>query len=217
MLTYMETHAGRGLYDLRSAEALKTGEAAEGWLAAAQTPERLPQDLVEIVRGLNDGKAEPFYPGSPLIAARMLRAQDRLHLMELHPREHKALCETFAGDERVSIEKKDGYEGVLALCPPAPRNGLVLIDPSYEIKDEYLGAAAFIGRLRNRWPEAVVMLWFPLLPAARHEAMLLEIRTHHDAIYNEYKWAEAGGTSGMYGSGIVLLNYNGELNGFRAL
>lgn len=216
-LTYMETHAGRGLYDLHAAEAAKTGEAATGWLAAIKTPEKLPPQLVEIVRGLNDGKDEPLYPGSPLIAARLLRPQDKLHLMELHPQEHKALCAVFEGDERVVVEKKDGYEGVLALCPPAPRSGLVLVDPSYEIKDEYLGAAAFVDRLRNRWPEATVMLWYPLLPAARHEAMLEKMRLMAEVTYNEYRWAEAGDNSGMYGSGIVLFNYPAGLAGFTQI
>ncbi len=214
----METHAGRGLYDLQSAEAVKTGEAASGWLAVADTPEKLPPQLVEIVRGLNGGAMGPLYPGSPLVAARMLRPQDRLHLMELHPQEHAALCETFKGDERVTVEKKDGYEGVLELCPPAPGNGMALIDPSYEIKEEYLGAAAFIDRLRNRWPEAVIMLWYPLLPAGRHAEMLAQLKTYHrEALYNEYQWAEPGVETGMYGSGAALFNFSGAIQGFSEI
>jgi len=214
----METHSGRGLYDLQSAESVKTGEAAAGWLAVASDPAKLPPQLVEIVRGLNNGEASPLYPGSPLIAAKMLRPQDRLHLMELHPREHEALVKTFEGDERTVVQKIDGYEGVLAACPPAPRSGMVLIDPSFEIKEEYAGVAAFVDRLRNRWPEAAVMIWYPLLPAGRHAEMLDAIKNHHPAaLYNEYQWAQPGTETGMYGSGIVLLNFEGELGGFSRI
>lgn len=217
ILTYMETHAGRGLYDLGAKEAAKTGEAARGWLAAAASAEgleALPRHLVEVVRGLNGGATGPLYPGSPMIAAKMLRRQDKIHLMELHPREHAALAETFRGDDRVTIDKRDGYEGVLSLCPPPHRRGLVLIDPSYEIKDEYGIAASFVATLRTVWPEAVVMLWYPLLAAGRHEDMLEHLaRRCPQAIRNEVCWAkpEAGG---MYGSGIVLLNFSGFLPGF---
>lgn len=219
-MTYMETHAGRGLYDLESPESKKTGEAKTGWLAAVQNGGAgLPPRLVEIVRALNGGALSPLYPGSPTIASRMLRPRDRLHLMELHPREFAALEKNMADGERVEIVRRDGYEGVLERCPPVPRDGMVLIDPSYEIKEEYAQAADFIARLRNRWPRATVMLWYPLLPAARHVNMRAQLAGigGEGASYHEYEWTEKDGSTGMYGSGVILLNPPSTLRGFRDL
>ncbi len=217
-LRYMETHSGRGLYNLESAESVKTGEAAQGWLQIAKNAQALaalPQGLVKVVRDLNGGAAGPLYPGSPLIAAKMLRPADRLDLMELHPREHKALADLFAGDKRVSVRKIDGYEGVLSLTPPVPRHGLVLIDPSFEIKEEYMAAAEFIGKLSRRWPEAVIMLWYPLLAAGRHEPMLETLRAERpDMVVNEFCWSAPGAGRGMYGSGMAVSNYYGDLPQF---
>lgn len=216
-LTYMETHAARGLYDLRSQEAEKTGEAGAGWLVAG-ADKLVPPELAKIIKELNEGESGTLYPGSPLVAARMLRPADKLHLFELHPQEFVALERTLGHDERISITKQDGYEGVLSLCPPTPRNGLVLVDPSYEIKDEYLQAAAFITRLRRRWPQGQILLWYPLLPAARHEEMKEKLATDHpEALVHEVEWAAAGAESGMYGSGMIWLNATGALSGFSPL
>lgn len=214
-LSYLETHAGRGLYDLSAPEAVKTGEAAQGWLKAAQDPaaqEKLPSALVKIIRTLNGCALTPLYPGSPMVAARMLRPQDRITVMELHPQEHKALTATFAGDARVTVIKGDGYEEVLKRVPPAPRHGLVLVDPSYEIKEEYRQAADFVVRLARRWPESVILLWYPLLPAKRHGAMLDVLRAGGIlSAVNEYRWTTAESERGMYGSGMAIVNFFGDL------
>ena len=102
----------------------------------------------------------------------MLRPQDELHLMELHPQEHAALAGIFRSDKRVHVHKRDGLEGVLALSPPRHRRGLVLVDPSYEIKTEYESIPAFAEKLLRKWPEACLLIWAPMLKARRHEAML---------------------------------------------
>jgi len=135
-LSYIETHAGRGLYDLGSDEALKTGEAragidlAEGWFPADHP---YIQRLTEC-RAMFGPRA---YPGSPMIAALGLRETDTIHLAELHPQENAALKANL-GDFGANIQKRDGFEMALALTPPTPRRGLLLIDPSYEVKDDYL-------------------------------------------------------------------------------
>ena len=214
-LTYMETHAGRGLYDLGAPEALKTGEAAQGWLAPGR-PDSMPPGLRAVVRSLNDGADVPLYPGSPMIAARLLRPSDRLHLFELHPQEHTALVKAVGDDPRIAVTKKDGYEGVMEASPPNPRRGVVLIDPSFEIKEEYSQTAVFIDRLHRRWREAAVLLWYPLLPAARHKEMIAQLAgKHDDLLIHEFCWAgpDAGGR-GMYGSGMAVLNLPFAMNGF---
>lgn len=205
-LTYMETHAGRGVYDLQSVEALKTGEAKHGWLHlddAART--KLPRGYTEAVKNLNGGKNEPLYPGSPVIAAHMLRAQDDIHLMELHPQEYEALSKIFRNDERVHVHKRDGLEGALALSPPQNRRGLVLIDPSYELKEEYESIPDFVVKLVKKWPEACVLIWIPMLPAMRHENMLEKLKSLFPGLsIQKEQWGKPG--EGMYGSIMAGVN-----------
>jgi len=198
-ITYMETHAGRGLYDLAGPEARKTREADMG-IARATLPEGPYADAIS---GLRAAHGPTAYPGSPLIAAQILREQDRLHLMELHPTEYAALRKAVAGP-RVAVHRRDGFEGVLALSPPSPRRGLVLVDPSYEVKSDYVAAAAFARKLIAIWPQAVVMIWYPLLAARRHEDLLQGLRPMR-ATTHEVRFAARPG-HGMGGSGLALVN-----------
>jgi 23S rRNA (adenine2030-N6)-methyltransferase len=205
-LTYMETHAGRGVYDLNAAEAEKTGEAKQGWLALDKSEiEKFPGGYVSAVRDLNNGKLSPLYPGSPLVAAQILRAQDEIHLMELHPQEYSALIKTFRGDKRAHIHRRDGLEGVLALSPPVNRRGLVLVDPSYEMKDEYETIPDFAVKLLKKWPEVCVLIWCPMLPAGRHEGLIEKLRANFpDPQISTVEWGKKG--EGMYGSIMAGIN-----------
>ena len=167
-IAYVETHAGRGLYDLAAPEALKTGEAARGIGRVAPDPATPFGRALAAARAAHGPDA---YPGSPLIARTLLRPQDRLTLMELHPAEHRALRAALAGPG-VAIHRRDGFEGALALAPFTPRRGLVLLDPSYEVKTDYAAAAGFVRRLLAKWPETAVLVWYPVLPAGRHRELL---------------------------------------------
>jgi 23S rRNA (adenine2030-N6)-methyltransferase len=198
-LTYMETHAGRGLYDLSGPEAQKTGEAERGILAAPPPPGAYADALAGI-RALHGAHA---YPGSPLIAATLLRPQDRLHLMELHPAEHAALKANLAAPN-VAIHRRDGFEGVLALSPPDPRRGLVLVDPSYEVKADYAAVPAFVRRLLAKWPQAVIAVWYPILPESRHRA-ILDGLAPLPLLRDEVAF-DLGKGRGMTGSGMAIVN-----------
>ena len=202
-ITYMETHAGRGLYDLAAPEARKTGEAAAGILAAGPPPGPYAEALAK-VRAAHGPMA---YPGSPLIAQTLLRPQDRLHLMELHPAEHAALRGAL-NTPGTAIHKRDGFEGVLALAPPEPRRGLVLVDPSYEVKSEYEAVAGFARALIAKWPEAVVLIWYPLLAEARHERLVAGLAPLPFARHE----INFGPGKGMTGSGLIGVNLP---HGFR--
>ncbi len=197
-ISYLETHAGRGLYDLSAPESLKTGEAAEG--IAALTLPACP--LKTAIDAAQRSFGPAAYPGSPLIAQTLLRDQDRLHLMELHPAEYGALRKALRS-ETTAVHKRDGYEGVLSLSPPKPRKGLVLIDPSYEVKTEYEQVADFTHKLMAKWPEATVMIWYPILPAGRHEDLIagLKLKFLRHEVSFDLKDGE-----GMIGSGLVLVN-----------
>ena len=194
-ITYLETHAGRALYDLRGAEAAKTGEAAAG-VGAATVAEGSP--FGRALAATQVAQGERVYPGSPMIAAQLLRAQDRLILMERHPQEAAALKRAMRG--RAAVHARDGYEGALGVTPPVPRRGLVLIDPSYETKEEYAQVAGFVPRLSKRWPEAAVLVWYPVLAAGRHEALYALSGARHEVAFAPTR------PGGMGGSGLILVN-----------
>jgi len=172
-LCYLDTHAGAGSYDLRAMQAEKTGEAAEGVLRLLEfevnsAPELLKRYL-ELLRSLNSGMdarpAKPLkvYPGSPLIAAQLLRPEDRMVLCELQPGEAASLKALFARDRRVGVHERDGYAALPALVPPKERRGLVLIDPPFEAQeDEFRAIEKAIAAAYARWPTGTYAIWYPI-------------------------------------------------------
>lgn len=168
-LTYMETHAGRGFYNLNSQEAKKTKEAESGIIKIlAQNKLATDSPYFKVINKIKKEMGKSFYPGSPYIAQSLLREKDSLVFMELHPKENEALRKNIKS-KNISFHKRDGYEGVLGISPPKQmRRGIVLIDPSYEVKAEYEQAANFILKLNQKWPEACIMLWYPILHSATH-------------------------------------------------
>lgn len=208
-VSYFETHAGRGLYDLRGPEAAKTREAAEGVQAWEAANNGLPKGPYgDALRAVRRAYGPNAYPGSPLLARALLRESDRMALMELHPAEHAALEQAFTdcpipGPEPL-IEKRDGAEGAMARTPPDARRGMVLIDPSYEVKTEYAATAKLALNILTRWPEAMVAIWYPVLPADRHKDLLQGVSGLHPLIF-ERSFSLKGG-AGMTGAGMVVLN-----------
>ncbi len=145
------------------------------------------------------------YPGSPAIAARLMRRTDRLVLIEAHPAEHAALDDVFRHDRRVHIHKRDGFEAFPALVPPDERRGLVLIDPSYEIKTEYATVPKVVGVALKRWPTGIFAIWYPLLPDGRHAPLVAEL----EALGFPLVVAELTGPPpehGLVGTGLAVIN-----------
>jgi 23S rRNA (adenine2030-N6)-methyltransferase len=168
----IDTHAGRGLYDLSGEEALRTGEAREG-IARVRDLSGPPalQTYLDLVRGAGEGK----YPGSPLIAARLLRPADRLVAIEKHPEEFAELKKALSIFATTRVAQADGYERLKALMPPPERRGLVLIDPPYEADDEFARAAAALIEAQRKFATGIYMLWFPIKSAAAANAFTGEI------------------------------------------
>jgi len=155
----IDTHGGRGLYDIAGPEAIKTGEAADG-IGRLMPLDAVPGVLSpyrDLVRGFGDG----FYPGSPLIAARLLRAKDRLIAIEKHPEEYAALAAALAGVPGTRAVKGDGYRELARLLPPPERRGLVLIDPPYEAVDEFAQATRAAVAAHRRFATGIILLWYP--------------------------------------------------------
>ncbi|RED18670.1 23S rRNA (adenine(2030)-N(6))-methyltransferase RlmJ [Pontivivens insulae] len=196
-ISYLETHAGRGLYDLASAETAKTREAHEG--IAIANLEREP--LGEVLANVQDTFGNTAYPGSPAIAALMLRDQDDMHLMELHPAEHRALSNNLPG---ANLQRRDGYEGLCATSVPRTHQTLILIDPSYEVKSEYVHVAGKVPQILDTHPNATILIWYPILRAARHEAMVDQL-SDLAPLRHEISFDLKDG-KGMTGSGMLVLN-----------
>lgn len=207
--TYIETHAGRGLYDLSQTEAQKTGEAkagysrmtGENWFAA-------DHPYITAIKAIQKDKGENIYPGSAALAAHFLRSGDKMHLMELHPQE-RAHLEAAMAASRAKIYPRDGYEGLLALTPPQPRRGIVFIDPSYEIKSEYETLVPIVEQVMKKWSVAVLCVWYPLLNAGRHKDMVeklqaLELPESH--VFETEFTREESARKGMWGSGLFVAN-----------
>ncbi len=162
---YIDTHAGAGGYSLQGEYAKKRGEFEQG-IARLWDRADLPEpvaDLVALVRQFNAGKGLIQYPGSPAIAQALMRPQDQLRLFELHPTDHKILASYLDDVPGVEVKMSDGFAALKSQLPPPTRRGVLLIDPSYEIKTDYLRVLAALREALERFPECVVLVWLPQL------------------------------------------------------
>ncbi|MER8749597.1 23S rRNA (adenine(2030)-N(6))-methyltransferase RlmJ [Mesorhizobium sp. M1050] len=163
----IDTHAGIGRYDLSSVEAQKTGEwqGGIGRLIDAQLAAPVAALLapyLETVRSLNPEGGIQKYPGSPLIARHLMRKQDRLTAIELHPKDVAKLRTLFAGDFQARIIELDGWLALGAHLPPKEKRGLVLIDPPFEETGEFERLVDGLIRAHKRWPGGIYALWYPI-------------------------------------------------------
>ena len=208
-LWYFDTHAGAGLYALDSIEAKKNAEFAGGIARLLEHRADMPEFMhtyFSAMDALNPVELQK-YPGSPYLAAQLLREQDRLRLFEMHPQDAAALNDHFLHDRRVQSADSDGFVGLKALLPPPSRRGLVLIDPSYELKEDYARVVVSIQDALRRFATGTYAIWYPLLPraeSARLPQQLMALPTPWLRI--ELRVAEPRGEFGMYGSGMFVVN-----------
>lgn len=168
----VDSHAGRGAYDLKGAEAGKTGEARDGIARLADLSGEMPQALSTY---LSLAGENAFYPGSPLIAAKLLRPQDRLTAIEKHPEEFAALEKLLAPYRNCTAEQGDGYARILKLLPPPSRRGLVLIDPPFEAPDEFSTLAQTVRDAVRKFATGIFLIWYPIKSQADADAFTGEV------------------------------------------
>jgi 23S rRNA (adenine2030-N6)-methyltransferase len=177
---YIDTHAGAGVYALDTGYAAKNVEYETG-IAPLWDRKDLPEPLaeyVQLVKAMNPSGKMRYYPGSPYCADKIAREQDRIRLFELHPSDNKILEENFRKVEahaaaqgqrtggrgkRVMISKADGFNGLKALLPPPSRRGLVLIDPPYEVKEDYRYVKDTLADALTRFATGTYAVWYPVL------------------------------------------------------
>jgi 23S rRNA (adenine2030-N6)-methyltransferase len=170
----IDSHAGRGSYDLEGAEASRTGEAQAGVARLQGLAGEMPEALSVYLSLVRDAGMHA-YPGSPLIAANLLRTQDRLTAIEKHPEEFGALKNVLAPFRNVLCENMEGYARVLKLLPPPSRRGLVLIDPPFESPQEFSDLARTVREAVRKFATGIYLVWYPIKSEAEANAFVGEV------------------------------------------
>lgn len=175
-LSVIDTHGGRGVYDLTASEARRSAEAERGVarLMTADAPPGPVLSLREAVLGLNFGTAVHLYPGSPRLVADRLRPGDTLTVFELNPREADALARALGRVQGVGMRRADGFDGAVEVLP-VQGGVLVLIDPPFERGDDYARSAETLRRILAQRPDATVMIWLPLKDLETFDSFLRRV------------------------------------------
>ena len=215
----LDLHAGIGLYDLRSEEAERTGEWRDGvgrlYLEESCRPDPLPDPAESLiapwrksVAAVSDGTRLARYPGSPEVARRLVREQDRLIFNELHPEDHEALAERFVREKRAKVVRMDAWIAGKALLPPSETRGLVLLDPPYEAADEPRRAAAGLLEAHRRFATGVFCLWYPIKAQADANALARRLAALGipKMLRAELTVRRADKSDALNGSGLILVN-----------
>ncbi|WP_262690271.1 23S rRNA (adenine(2030)-N(6))-methyltransferase RlmJ [Kordiimonas aestuarii] len=208
--SFYDSHAGRGYYDLASPEAQKTREHETGITAVdePEKPKTAAARYVKLVEDFRDKHGETAYPGSPAIAQQFMRHGDRMFLTELHPGEFQHLLDNLSHYKTIEMRKSDGLEFVARLTKPHHLRGIVLIDPSYELKTEYRDVARTMMRALNNWSSAIYAVWYPILTDDRHKQMVRSLLTlgGSTAFETRLMAPEDIVGHGMKGSGLIVFN-----------
>lgn len=212
-IAYIDTHAGAGLFNLQSDDAEKLGEYRDGIAKVINKGYPEMASYLDLVKGMNKPGLLTRYPGSPLVAGHFLRRQDRGWLYELHPQDSVTLSKNIAGSnlaarKNIVVQREDGLKGFLSLLPPVSRRGLVLIDPSYEVKTEYDQVVVALEKAHKKFSTGVYALWYPVVERERIER--LERRLLATGIKNIQQFElgvrpDADG-QGMTSSGMIVIN-----------
>jgi len=218
---YLDTHAGRGGYDLSIPALLPDGRSREPefpagigrlWNDRALPP--VLNDYLALVRRFNDrqGATGPdlmYYPGSPWVAKLLVRPQDRMVLCELRADDAEALDFAFARESRVTVQALDGYTGLRAMLPPPEKRALVLIDPPFESRSEFADVLHGLREALRRLPGAVCAVWYPITERARIDEFhhgLLELSPCPPAFYAELNVGGDSAQLRMKGCGLLVIN-----------
>lgn len=207
---YLDTHAGAGCYQLTNAHATRTGEYLEG-IARLWQQEEVPELILpylEAVGSLNTSDELRYYPGSPLLAAKLLREQDLLMLTELHPTDFPLLRTEFSRDKRVRVCREDGFGQLKSKLPPASRRGFALIDPPYELKQDYSAVVKGIVEGYKRFATGTYAIWYPVVHRQQIKRMLKELEATgiRKILQIELAVKPDSDQLGMTASGMIVIN-----------
>jgi 23S rRNA (adenine2030-N6)-methyltransferase len=205
---YIDTHAGAGLYHLHNAYAQKNREYENGIgrLSLPDWPELT--SYLKIVERFNPAGTLQVYPGSPRIAASFLREQDRAWLFEMHSSDFENLHHLFAGQRNVQVRAEDGFTGLISLLPPKSKRALILIDPPYELKDDYQKVTETVLQAHRRFATGIYAIWYPVVERRRINAMETTLIKSGIRRIQLFELGQQGlSQSGrMHAAGMILVN-----------
>ena len=208
----IDTHAGLGRYSLTSEEAKRSPEWQDGIdkLLKATLPEKaaaLIQPYLEVVEAENPNGTLARYPGSPLIARRLFRPQDRLSALELHPKDARELGKLFTGDIQARVTALDGWLALNAYVPPKEKRGLVLVDPPFEEKGEFDRLVDGLQRAHKKWATGIYALWYPLKEPREINAFVADLKASGITKMLRVELNVAAPLAGtLYGTGMIVVN-----------
>jgi 23S rRNA (adenine2030-N6)-methyltransferase len=209
----IDTHAGIGRYDLTGDEASRSPEWRDGIarLIERGLPEpaaALARPYLDIVARQNPDGELVAYPGSPLIAQAMLRSDDRLTAVELHPVDADLLAEALGPDRLVRVVREDGWRALNAALPPPERRGLVLIDPPFEEPGEFDRIVAALVMAQRKFPIGCYALWYPLKDEAGVTAFVAALKDTgiRKILRSEVMVRRPANPPRLFGTGMIVVN-----------
>ena len=205
---FIDSHAGAGKYLISDPYMQKNKEYLQGIKKILQLKNDniFLKKYLDLIKSINFNSELKIYPGSCYLAARSLRHKDKLYFFELHPKEFLNLKKNFENDSRVIIENRDSYQRLNKLLPPKEKRAVILIDPSYELKDEYEKVLKMLSDCYKKFPLGVYIIWYPVLKNKKSEKFIFNVLKKKYKNLSHIEMITDNSNSGMQGSGLFILN-----------
>jgi len=205
---FIDSHAGAGKYSISDPYMQKNKEYLQGIekIYKIKNNDIFFKNYLELINSINSNSDLKIYPGSGFLAAKSLRADDKLHFLELHPTEFLNLKKNFKNDPRVIIENKDSYKKLIQLLPPKEKRAVILIDPSYELKDEYEKVSRMLSDCYKKFPLGVYVIWYPVLNNKKSKSFCSDILKENYKNLSHIEMITDNSNDGMQGSGLFIIN-----------
>ena len=205
---FIDSHAGAGKYLISDPYMQKNKEYLQGIEKILQLKNNniFLKRYLDLIKSINFNSDLKIYPGSCFLAARSLRPNDNLYFFELHPKEFLNLKKNFENDSRVIIENRDSYQRLKKLLPPKEKRAVILIDPSYELKDEYEKVLEMLSDCYKKFPLGVYIIWYPVLKSKKSEKFIFNVLKKKYKNLSHVEMITDNLNNGMQGSGLFILN-----------
>ena len=205
---FIDSHAGAGKYSISDPYMQKNKEYLQGIekIFKINNDDIFLKNYLDLIKSINSNSDLKIYPGSCYLAAKSLRIDDKLYFLELHPAEFLNLKKSFENDSRIIIENEDSYKRLNKLLPPKEKRAVILIDPSYELKDEYEKVSKMLLDCYKKFPLGVYIVWYPVLNNKKPESFVLNILKENYKNLSHIEIITDNSNDGMQGSGLFIIN-----------
>ena len=205
---FIDSHAGAGKYSVSDPYMQKNKEYLHGIerIIKIKNNDIFLKNYLDLIKSINFNSDLKIYPGSSYLAAKSLRIDDKLHFLELHPTEFLNLKKNFEDDLRVVVENEDSYKRLNRLLPPKEKRAVILIDPSYELKDEYEKVSKELSNCYKKFPHGVYIIWYPILNNKKSESFVINMLKKNYKNLSHIEMITDNSNDGMQGSGLFIIN-----------